>query len=191
MSIPYKFPVTKDLLKRLVKGEVAWDEVLLLLRQEKDPDRFEKYIDALQELVNFDDKILVRLNEYLYVVRTKDGKRVVKCGKCGYNFGDYRVNWKINSMVRVRRTKEEMKEIYYYDEISPEPEYAEIREYYCPGCYTLLSVEVVPPGYPPLFEFLPNIDSFYRDVLKKPLEDENEEWYKDLTNEATKKFLEE
>ena len=189
MAEEYKIPVTKDLIKRLIKGEVAWDEVLKLLRQEKDVDRFEKYIEALQELVNFDDKILVRLNEYLYVVKRKDGKRVVKCGKCGYDFGDYRVNWKINSMVIVRKTQNELNEIYHWEEIAPLEGWSEIREYYCPGCYTLLSVECVPPGYPAIFEFLPDIDKFYREVLKKPLDDESEEWFKDLTYEAIKKFL--
>ncbi len=188
MAEQYRMPVTKDLMKRLIKGEIAWDEVLKLLRQEKDDDRFEKYIQALKEIVNFDDEILVRLNEYLYVVRTKDGKRVVKCGKCGHDFGDYRVNWKINSHIIVREKKEEFNEVYGFEEISPEEGWSEIREYYCPGCYTLLSVECVPPGYPSIFEFLPDIDSFYRDILKKPLEDESEDWFKDLTGEALKKF---
>jgi acetone carboxylase gamma subunit len=44
-----------------------------------------------------------------------------------------------------------------------------VREYYCPGCSTQLEVEAVPRGTPPDFEFLPDLDTFYRDWLGKPL----------------------
>jgi acetone carboxylase gamma subunit len=37
----------------------------------------------------------------------------------------------------------------------------ELREFYCPGCFTLLEVEAVPPGYPVLFDFQPDIEGFY------------------------------
>ncbi len=45
----------------------------------------------------------------------------------------------------------------------------EIREFICPGCATLLEVEAVPPGCPIVFDFLPDLETFYRDWLKRPL----------------------
>jgi acetone carboxylase gamma subunit len=42
-----------------------------------------------------------------------------------------------------------------------DPEWMELREFYCPGCFALLEVEAVPPGYPVLFDFQPDIDGLY------------------------------
>jgi acetone carboxylase gamma subunit len=39
-------------------------------------------------------------------------------------------------------------------------------------------------GYPILFDFLPNIDAFYREWLKRPLAEET--GYKDMTSEVIK-----
>jgi acetone carboxylase gamma subunit len=50
----------------------------------------------------------------------------------------------------------------------------QLREYYCPGCGAQLEVEAVPRGCPPDFEFLPDLDAFYRDWLGRPLPDEKE-----------------
>ena len=64
----------------------------------------------------------------------------------------------------------------------PDPNLSELREYYCPGCGALLKVESVPMGYPAIFEALPDIDSFYRDWLGRPLPEEKE--FKDMTYEV-------
>ena len=37
----------------------------------------------------------------------------------------------------------------------------ELREYYCPISGRLLDTEAVPPGYPVLHEYLPDITGFY------------------------------
>jgi acetone carboxylase gamma subunit len=37
-----------------------------------------------------------------------------------------------------------------------------------------LEVEAVPRGCPPDFEFLPDLDTFYRDWLERPLPDKQE-----------------
>ena len=37
----------------------------------------------------------------------------------------------------------------------------ELREYYCPGCLRQLEVEALPPGYPVVHEFLPDVEGFY------------------------------
>jgi acetone carboxylase gamma subunit len=45
----------------------------------------------------------------------------------------------------------------------------EIREYICPGCATLLEVDAVPPGWPVIFDFLPDLEGFYEEWLGRPL----------------------
>ena len=52
-----------------------------------------------------------------------------------------------------------------------DPNWQELREYICPGCFRLLDVEAVPPGYPTIFNFLPDIDNFYEKWLGKKAPD--------------------
>ena len=52
----------------------------------------------------------------------------------------------------------------------PDPRWNELREYYDPVSMTLLDVESVPPGYPVVHEFLPDLETFYADWLGRPLE---------------------
>ncbi len=39
----------------------------------------------------------------------------------------------------------------------------------CPGCRTQLEVEAVPPGYPVIFDFEPDLETFYREWLGREL----------------------
>ena len=177
--------VTKEMLADLMDGRLADDYVQQLQRmRRKDKDRFWTYLEVLQDRVPWDDRILLRLTDHLYIVRKAEGGRVVKCD-CGHEFGDYRVNWKLGCRIRVRRTAAEFEEVYSPAYVIPEPDWMSIREYFCPGCATQLAVEVTPPGYPPLFDMLPDLDSLYRDILGKPLEDESPDWFQDRTNETT------
>ncbi|ATY84543.1 acetone carboxylase subunit gamma [Kyrpidia spormannii] len=179
--------ITKEIISNLLDGRLADSDVEQLQRMhEKDADRFWKYLEVLQERVQWNDKILLRLTDHLYIVRNGNGARVVKCD-CGHEFGDYRVNWKIASRVRVRRTAEEFKEVYTPDQAIPEPGWMTIREYFCPGCAAQLAVEVVPPGYPPIFDLLPDLDRLYRE-LGRPLEDESEDWFRDRTMDVVANF---
>lgn len=181
--------VDKETLRLLMDGQLPDEEVKRLQRlTPKDHDRFWTYLEILQERVAWDDRILMRISDHLYIVRDKRGDRIVKCD-CGHEFGDYRVNWKLNSMVRVRTTKEEFAEVYQPAEAAPDPDLVEIREFFCPGCYTQLAVESALPGDPFLFEFLPDLDSFYRDWMGRPLEDEVE--FRDLTTDVTNAWAKE
>ena len=180
--------VSKQDIEDLVKGTVTRDTLHRLQRVDpKDSDRFWKYLEVLQEKVPFKEKILLRLTDHLYIVQKEGGSRVVKCD-CGHEFGDYRVNWKLNARIYVRRTAEEIGEVYTISSCAPEPGWAEVREFYCPGCVAQLSVEVVPPGMPLSFELLPDLDTLYRDWLGKPLEDEAADWYQDKTEELVLKW---
>lgn len=176
----------KEVLGNLIDGKLDWERTKSIISGYKDEDRFEKYIEILSERVSWKEKILLPLTDDLFIV-AKGGERIVKC-RCGYEYGDYRKNWKLEALIHVRETEEEIQEIYPYPS-RPDPQYCEIREFYCPGCGTQLEVETVPFGYPLVLDFLPDLDTFYREWLNKPLEDEKA--CKDLTGEVVKEWARE
>ena len=178
--------IDKELVRQLVDGQISRHDARTLLRMEnKDTERFAVYLEVLQERVAWSDRILLRVSDHLYVVsRQPDGERVVKCD-CGQEFGDYRYNWKTAARVRVKTSAAEFEGVYYPPAAAPEPEWNEIREFFCPTCLAQLAVEVVPPGYPLIFEVLPDLDRYYRDFLGQPLPDEDPGWYRDFTARRT------
>ena len=101
-------------------------------------------------------------SKHLVIVESDQGC-VVRC-TCGHEFGDYRRNWKLEARILVRNTDETLEEI-YPGRTKTDPDWMEIREFICPGCATLLEVEAVPPGYPILFDFLPDLKAFYEVFL--------------------------
>ena len=158
----------KKTIERLIDGDLTWNELKPIISGRKDPDRFEKVLEILQEKVPWKEKIILPLHEHLYIV-SKNEQRIVKCD-CGYEFGDYQENWKTKCHVRVRDTSEAIEEL-YPKYMGSDPEWEELREYYCPGCFTLLDTEAVPPGYPTIFNFLPDIDTFYEKWLGRKAPD--------------------
>lgn len=184
-----RFPT--EHVKLLVEGTIGWEDAKKAMRlRPKDKDRFWKYLEVLQQRVLWKDKILLRISDHLYIVAKPDAKRVVKCD-CGHEFGDYRVNWKLSCRIRVRRTVEEMTEVFGIEEATLDPSLVELREYYCPGCLAQLATEAVPVGYPPIVEMLPDLDTFYREWLGKPLPDERPDWFQNRTLEAPARWAEE
>lgn len=160
---------SEENLRLLIEGKLPYEEVKKLIRMDvKDEDRFWKYIRVLQDRVSWEEQILLRIGDHLYIVQKDGNERVVKCD-CGHEFGDYRQNWKLNALINVRKTPEEFLEIRSIGFATPDYEVAEVREFYCPGCVAQLAVEVVPHGYPFLFEMLPDLDTFYQEFLGKPL----------------------
>ena len=158
-------------LERLVDGKLPWPRVQEIMKGAKDTDRFDKWVQILQGRVDWTEKILLPLTSNLFIVQ-KGGERIVKC-RCGQEFGDYRVNWKLYALIHTRESAEELQEIYKGNE-QPDPAWTQLREYYCPACGAQLEVEAVPRGTPPDFEFLPDLDTFYKDWLGRPLPDEKE-----------------
>jgi acetone carboxylase gamma subunit len=152
----------KRTLARLLEGELSWKELKPIISGKKDGERFEMVLEILQEKVPWEEPILLPLHEHLYIV-SKDGERIVKCD-CGHEFGDYRENWKKKCRIKVRDTEEDIREL-YPKYMGCDTEWEELREFYCPGCLTLLDTESVPPGYPVVFNFLPDIDTFYEKWL--------------------------
>ena len=155
-------------LERMIDGDLSWDELKPIISGKKDSNRFDIILQILQSRVKWQEKIILPLHEHLYIV-SKNSQRIVKCD-CGYEFGDYRENWKTKCRVRVRDTIEDIEEL-YPKYMGSDPEWEELREYYCPGCFTLLDTEAVPPGYPTIFNFLPDIDIFYEKWLGRKAPD--------------------
>ncbi|MEX1255662.1 MAG: acetone carboxylase subunit gamma [Dehalococcoidia bacterium] len=158
-------------LERLVDGKLPWPRVQEIMKDAKDTDRFEKWVQIIQSRVEWPERILLPLTPNLFIVQ-KGAERIVKC-RCGHEYGDYRVNWKLYASVYVRETPEQLQEVYHGRE-QPDPTWVQLREYICPGCGSQLEVEAMPRGAPPDFELLPDLDTFYRDWLGKPLPDQQE-----------------
>jgi acetone carboxylase gamma subunit len=156
----------RSTIASLIDSELPWPQVKAMMSDYKDGDRFDKYIAVLQERARFPERILLPIGEHLYIVN-KDKERIVKCD-CGHEFGDYRQNWKLQAAIRVRATEEELESIYPGPR-KCNPAWMEIREFICPNCSTLLEVEAAPPGYPIIFDFLPDLEGFYRDWLGRAL----------------------
>ena len=146
-----------EILKNLIEGNLEPDALLEMQRAPKDENRFERILALEQEQVSWDDKIVLCLQEHLYIVE-KGQDKVVKCS-CGYEFGDYRDNWKESALIYVRDTPEKLDEIYRGPR-KPDPDWAVLREFYCPGCATQLEVESAMPGYPIIFTFLPDFEAW-------------------------------
>ncbi|MEE8474754.1 MAG: acetone carboxylase subunit gamma [Myxococcota bacterium] len=158
-------------IEKLIDGVLPWPATQDMLKSPKDENRFDKYVEIMQARVEFDEPILLPLTPMLFIV-AKDGERIVQC-RCGHEFGDYRINWKLSALIHVRDDEESISEIYKGREM-PDPNWIQIREYICGGCGSQLEVEAVPRGCPPDFEFLPDLDTFYREWLGRPLPDEAE-----------------
>lgn len=158
-------------IEQLVDGKLSWPRVQEIMKDAKDVERFAKWLDILQRRVAWPERILLPLTPALFIVQ-KAADRIVKC-RCGQEFGDYRVNWKLSSLIHVRDSVEALDQVYRGTQ-QPDPSWVQIREYYCPGCGTQLEVEAVPRGAPPDFEFLPDLDTFYAKWLGKPLPDQKE-----------------
>jgi acetone carboxylase, gamma subunit len=156
-------------LRDLVDERLPRDQVRAIQSSYKDADRFDKYLKILQERVAWDEQIVLPFGEHLYIVLSKasPGNYVVKCD-CGHEFCDYRANWKLEALIHVRETQEQLEEI-YPEKMSGDARWNSLREFFCPGCKTLLEVEAVPPGYPVVHDFVPDLEGFYENWLDREL----------------------
>jgi acetone carboxylase, gamma subunit len=173
----------KELVRDLIDAKLNWEMTGRIISAIKDSDRFDKYVEILQERVRFPERILLPLTEHLYIVE-KGKDRIIKCD-CGHEYGDYRENWKLRALIDVVETAEEL-DVIYPGAAKPDIRCWEIRRYYCPGCGAQLEVESVPRGHPIILDFLPNLDGFYEEWLGSPLSTKME--FKDLTYDLIKKW---
>jgi acetone carboxylase gamma subunit len=106
--------------------------------------------------------------EHMCIVSAGDGRYLIKCFHCSHVFCEHTENWKLEALIHVRDTEEKLLEI-YPKMMQGDPAWEEIREYFCPGCCAQLEVEAVPPGYPPIHDFLPDLEGFYEGWLGREL----------------------
>ncbi|MET0767734.1 MAG: acetone carboxylase subunit gamma, partial [Aeromicrobium sp.] len=134
----------------------------------KDPDRFDKWLAILSDRVDWEDPIVLPLGEALYVVRRRsDGELIVR-SEAGHDFCRFDGNWKLHAVVFVRDSDELLGEV--YPKLAHcDPEWMEMREFYCPRSGRLLEVEAVTPGYPVVHDFLPDLQGFYSGWLGREL----------------------
>lgn len=160
--------VDKAMLADLVDERLARSQVHAIQSGFKDPDRFDTYLELLQERAPFPERIVLPYGEHLAIAAAPGGGHHVRCLHCGHDFGDHRDNYKLGCLVHVRGTEEKLLEI-YPRMMHGNPAWEEIREFFCPGCVTQLEVEAVPPGYPVLHDFLPDLEGFYEGWLGRPV----------------------
>lgn len=160
----------KQTVRQLIDGELPWEELRNdVLPDPKDDNRFETVCEVLQERVDWDEPILVPLNDHLHVVGSDEGRKVK--AECGHELCAADENWKLHTQVHVREDEDEFGNL-YTEQQSPHPDWGfQLREFFCPRCYELVEVEAVPTGYPILQKFEPDIDAFYEDWLGKPAPD--------------------
>src|SRR3954471_3768858 len=134
----------------------------------KDPDRFDKWIAVLQQRAPFEDPVVLPVGEGLNIVRAGEdspspGELVIRCD-CGHDFCAHDGNWKMEAVLNVRADDESMREV-YPAMAHADTDWMELREYFCPSCARQLEVEAVPPGFPVIHEFLPDVKGFYEGWL--------------------------
>lgn len=153
----------KATIEELYRGTLPWPQLKQMMSAFKDAERFDTFLAVLQEQVPWDDQVLLPLGPKLFIVLKDDGSIVTK-SMSGHEFGDYRENWKLKARIAVRDTDEKMQEI-YPKWMHADPAWMELREYYDPLDGSLLEVEAVPPGYPIVHSFEPDLECFYTEWL--------------------------
>ncbi len=156
----------RELIRDLVARKLDWRQIKEIQSAEKDPDRFDKYLSLLQERMPWPDTILLPIHDHLFIVANDRG--VLTKTLCGQELGDWRENWKLRVLIHVRRTRQELLEV-YAENVTLDPTVVELREFICPGCGTLLDVDAVPPHYPVERDFFPDLRTFYEDWLGREL----------------------
>ncbi|MDX6605279.1 MAG: N-methylhydantoinase [Solirubrobacterales bacterium] len=167
-QVPVTTRVTKETLGDLLDEKLSRRAVKDIQSGIKDPDRFDKWLPLLQERVDYDDPIVLPYGEGMNIVRrASDGELVIRTD-AGADLCRWDQNWKMHVPMFVRDTDELYREV--YPELGhPEGTWQELREFYCPVSGRLLETEAVPPGYPVLHEYLPDIEGFYKGWLGRDL----------------------
>jgi N-methylhydantoinase B len=158
----------RETLEAMLDEKLSRREVKAIQSGYKDPDRFDKWLSILQDRVAWNDPIVLPLGEALYVIRRlSDGELVIR-SEAGHDFCRFDENWKMHAAVFVRDSDELLGEV-YPKMAHCDPEWMELREFYCPKSGRLLEVEAVTRGYPVVHDFLPDIEGFYRGWLGREL----------------------
>jgi acetone carboxylase, gamma subunit len=158
----------RETLAAMLDEDLSRREIKDIQSGYKDADRFDKWVAVLAERVPYEDPIVLPVGEGLNIVRRRaDGELAIRCD-CGHDFCGPERNWKMEALVNVRKTVDDLLEI-YPRMAHCDPEWAELREFFCPACARQLEVEGLPPCYPVVHEFLPDVEGFYRGWLGRDM----------------------
>jgi N-methylhydantoinase B/acetone carboxylase alpha subunit len=160
--------VTEDTLRDLLDERLVRRAVKEIQSSIKDADRFDKWLRVLQERVDYDDPIVLPYGEGMNIVRRRsDGELVIRTD-AGADLSRWDENWKTGAVMFVRDTPEAFQEV--YPKLGhPDGAWQELREYYCPISGRLLETEALPPGYPAVHEYLPDLEGLYEGWLGREL----------------------
>ncbi|MDY6861942.1 MAG: acetone carboxylase subunit gamma [Thermodesulfobacteriota bacterium] len=89
----------------------------------------------------------MRIHEYLEINENKK----IRCLKCGYEFCDAEKNYK-DFALKAEIPGKELGSRFIQPRTEDEPQFVVYHEFYCPGCTTMLEVDVLSPGEPPLWD---------------------------------------
>jgi acetone carboxylase, alpha subunit len=168
VDVPVTTLVTEETLADLLDEKLSRRAVKDIQSGIKDPDRFDKWVALLQARVDYDDPIVLPYGEGMNIVRrASDGELMIRTD-AGADLCRWDQNWKLHVPMFVRDTDELFREI-YPTLGHPEGDWQELREYYCPVSGRLLETEAVPPAYPVMHEYLPDINGFYSGWLQRDL----------------------
>ena len=102
----------------------------------------------------------VLITEYL---RIDLASEAWECRVCGQHLGPARGNYKEGLLVYDRDPTEIHPPLLdpkrYRNTFAPNPAWCAILEYYCPGCGTMIEVEYIVPGHPPVHDIELDIDA--------------------------------
>lgn len=81
------------------------------------------------------------------------------CNRCGRQLGPADRNYKEGCLAAARDPGEVLPRLTPdapYD-FAADPDWCQLVEFYCPGCATLIEVEVLPPGHPVTWDIKPDL----------------------------------
>lgn len=164
IEVPVAREMTRETLADLLDERLSRAAIREIQSSIKDPDRFDLWVALLQERVDYDDRIVLPYGEGMNIVRRRsDGELVVRTD-AGADLCRWDENWKLHVPMFVRDTDALYEEV--YPRLGhPDGDWQELREYYCPVSGRLLETEAVPPGYPVVHEYLPDLVGFYEGWL--------------------------
>lgn len=94
------------------------------------------------------------------------------CRRCDHEIGNARDDYKRGCLVQARHPGEVHKPLIdperYEFTFQPDPEWVRIVEFYCPECGTMVEVEYLPPGHPPLHQIEIDLDALKEQVEREP-----------------------
>lgn len=140
----------KRMIADLLDGKLDEASIVELQKGAKDPHRLQQLLEVLQERTGWSEPIVGLVQEHLTIVDL-GGRQMIRC-LCGHDFCDPSVNWKEHALVYERHPRDG---IIYQGPRGADPDWMLLREFYCPGCVAQLEVEMVPPGYPFIFNYRP------------------------------------